>query len=381
MSGHLLGVAAVAALAAAGFVRKGSLSERPPVTNEDLADALRAYRPPVGSAARRKSVEVSPQDLPGQIRLPGFTDEELVRLGLAKMKADPQPVKKRSRKKRPVDLEADMDRSAEEALNDEMSALAVLELQRQAAHALHEQGRRAQRQGSSPQPRSKQSPESDGPWELFLRSNPSDVSDQVLVALLLADGTGDPMERARVLLDQAMGSLGQLVEGSFGEEAGVPEATRARLIAAAELSRRAELRQMFTTPHKVTIEQPEQAAEFLRRMSRGPQEIVSALYMGGGRQVVGYRVIHKGGPRTTLIEPTEVFRPAIVLRAAGIIMAHQHPSGDPEPSMNDIAMTRRMVDLGQALGIPIDDSIVLGDHSFRSIRRMALVNFTPNRLS
>ena len=47
MSGHLLGIAAAAALAAAGFVRKGSLSERPPVTNEDLADALRAYRPPV----------------------------------------------------------------------------------------------------------------------------------------------------------------------------------------------------------------------------------------------------------------------------------------------------------------------------------------------
>ena len=379
MSGHLLGVAAVAALAAAGLVRKGSLSERAPVTNEDLAAALRAYRPPAGSASKRGGVvEVSPQDFPGQSRLPGFTDDELVKLGLARKKDEASSTKKRRSRKKPVDLDAEAERSAEEAMGEELSALASLELQRQAAEALREQSRRVRSQGAAPLPQ--RDPRGDGPWELFLRSNPSDVSDQVLVALLLADGTGDPMERARVLLDQAMGSLGQLVEGSFGEEAGVPEATRARLIAAAELSRRAELRQMFTTTHKVRVDGPERAVEFLRRMSRGPQEIVSAIYIGGDRQVIGYRVLHKGAPRLSLVDAGEVFRPAVVLRAASVIIAHQHPAGNSDPSTQDIELTRRLVQVGQVLQIPLEDHIVLGNDSHTSFRQNALVNFTPNRL-
>lgn len=379
MSGHLLGVAAVAALAAAGLARKGSLSERTPVTNEDLANALRAYRPPAGSAAKRgTAVEVSPQDFPGQSRLPGFTDDDLVRLGLARRKDEAPSTKKRRSRKKPVDANAEADLSAEQVLSQELSEMASLELQKQAAEALHEQSRRVRSQGAAPLPQ--RDPRGEGPWELFLRSNPSDVSDQVLVALLLADGTGDPMERARVLLDRSMGSLGQLVEGSFGEEAGVPEATRARLIAAAELSRRAELRQMFSVANKVRIDNPEMAADFLRRMSRGPQEIVSAIYIGWDRNVIGYRVIHKGAPRMVLVEPAEVFRPAIVLRAASIIMAHQHPSGEASPSGQDIAMTQRMVQLGQAINIPVEDHIVLGDSSYTSMRQMAVVNFTPNRL-
>lgn len=377
MSGHLLGIVATAALAAAGFARKGSLSVRSPVSNEELAAALRAYRPSSGSAAKRTVVEVSPQDFPGQSRLPGFTDEELIARGLARKKREASATKGGRSRKKPVDPDADAESAAEEALADELSVMASLELQKQAASALREQQQRVQRQSSEPSARD---PRNDGPWELFLRSNPSDVSDQVLVALLLADGTGDPMERARVLLDRSMGSLGQLVEGSFGEEAGVPEATRARLIAAAELSRRAELRQMFSVANKIRIDNPDMAADFLRRMSRGPQEILSAIYIGSDRNVIGYRVIHKGSPRMVLIEPAEVFRPAIVLRAASIIMAHQHPSGEASPSGQDIAMTQRMVQLGQAINIPVEDHIVLGDSSYTSMRQMGIVNFTPNRL-
>ena len=136
MSGHLLGVAAVAALAAAGLVRKGSLSERTPVTNEDLANALRAYRPPAGSAAKRgTAVEVSPQDFPGQSRLPGFTDDDLVRLGLARRKDEAPSTKKRRSRKKPVDANAEADLSAEQALSQELSEMASLEMQKQAAEA------------------------------------------------------------------------------------------------------------------------------------------------------------------------------------------------------------------------------------------------------
>jgi DNA repair protein RadC len=371
MSGHLLGIAAAAALAAAGLIRKGSAAALGPVTNEDLADALRAYRPPTGSAARRKA-EAFPQELPGQLRIPGFSDEELVRLGLAREKIEAQPPKKKPRRRRAVDLDAEADRIAEQVLVDEAASLAMLELQKQATEDLHEQGQRVRR-GLTLQPQ--RDPRSEGPWELFLRSNPSDVSDQVLVALLLADGTGDPMERARVLLDQAMGSLGQIVEGSFGEDAGVPEATRARLIAAAELSRRAELRQMFATKGRVKADSPESAVEFLRRMSSGPQEVASAIYLDSQGIVIGYRVLSRGSSKFTLVDPVEIFRPAVVLRARSVLLAHQHPSGDPQPSQPDISATRSLIEVGRALQIPLSDHIIVGNNSHFSIRANGLLPF------
>lgn len=373
MSGHLLGIAAAAAIAVAGFARKGSLSTPSTVTNEELAAALRAYRPLVGSAAKRDVAEISPQDFPGQERLPGFSDDDLVRLGLARKKDDVQPAKgKRSRKKL-ADLDAEVERSAGQTLDDELSALAGLELEKGAAAALHEQKRRVKTQAPKRRPRI--DPVSEGPWELFLRSNPSDVSDQILVALLLADGTGDPMERARILLEKSMGSIGQLIEGSFGADEDVPESTRARLIAAAELSRRAELRQMFSVKNKVAINNPDAAASFVRRMSRGPQEKMSAIYIGSSGYVIGYRSISIGSSKFVLIDAAEVFRPAVVLRASSVIMAHQHPSGDPEPSNDDIRVTRNLIEAGRSLQIPLSDHIIVGDNSYTSIRQRGLANF------
>lgn len=355
MNGQVLGVGAAALLVAAGLFRKKQAGS-PQRVNEDLAAALRAYRPPflVGSAARRKTTtQVSPQDTPGQERLPGFTDPDLIARGLMAPKGKQGAgASLRRRRVKPLDVEAQVQRKGREALDEEMEDLAVADLE-----AMAPQG--------EPQRRD------EGPWELFLRSVPGDVSDDILVALLLADGTGDPVLRARELLSRLRGALGQVVAGTFVEEVGGTPAAKARLIAAAELSRRATVRQMFGEGPKVVLDNPGLTAQFIRQMSQGPKEIVSAIYLNGRHEVLAYRVLHVGAPSVVLMDIPEILRPAVELRARNIIVGHNHPSGDPSPSSMDIAATMRLKQAASLLGMELVDHVIVGADGHYSFRQHA----------
>lgn len=351
MNGQVLGVGAAALLVAAGLFRKKQAGSRQRV-NEDLAEALRAYRPPfpVGSAAKRKAAkQVSPQDMPGQGRLPGFTDPELIARGLMTPKTQQSPAPPpRRRKVKPRDVEAQVQRRGREALDEEMEDLAVAGLDEVAP------------------PQSEPLRRDEGPWELFLRSVPGDVSDEILVALLLADGTGDPVLRARELLSRLQGSLGQVVAGTFVEEVGGTLAAKARLIAAAELSRRAAMRQFFSTESQVNLGGINDAVQFIRQMSLGPKEILSAIYLNANLDVIGYRVLSQGDSLMTVVSRIEILRPAVELRARFIIIGHQHPSGKPEPSNQDIQFTKLVKEAANALGITLSDHVIVGKDSHYS---------------
>lgn len=350
MNGQVLGVGAAALLVAAGLFRKRAGSRQR--INEDLAEALRAYRPPfpVGSAARRKAVkQISPQDMPGQGRLPGFTDPELIARGLMTPKTQQSPAPpSRRRKVKPGDVEAQVQRRGREALDEEMEDLAVAGLDEVAPP----QGAPLRRD--------------EGPWELFLRSVPGDVSDEILVALLLADGTGDPVLRARELLSRLQGSLGQVVAGTFVEEVGGTLAAKARLIAAAELSRRAAMRQFFSTESQVNLGRINDVVQFIRQMSQGPKETLSAIYLNSKLDVIGYRVLSQGDSMMTIVNQIEILRPAVELRARHIIMGHQHPSGRPEPSPQDIHFTKLVKEAAKTLGITLSDHVIVGRDSHYS---------------
>jgi DNA repair protein RadC len=75
----------------------------------------------------------------------------------------------------------------------------------------------------------------------------------------------------------------------------------------------------------------------------------------------------------TIVSPVEIFRPAIMLRATSIIMAHQHPSGDPEPSRQDMEATVRLKTIGDTIGISLTDHFVIGNNSYSSLRQMGLI--------
>jgi DNA repair protein RadC len=84
-------------------------------------------------------------------------------------------------------------------------------------------------------------------------------------------------------------------------------------------------------------------------------------------------VISAGSLNSTVVHPRDLFKVALMRNAAGVILAHNHPSGDPEPSDDDIALTKRLVSAGQILGIPVHDHVIVTERSFASLRARNLV--------
>jgi len=97
------------------------------------------------------------------------------------------------------------------------------------------------------------------------------------------------------------------------------------------------------------------------------QEEFHALVLNTRHRVVREVAVTRGILDASLIHPREVFRIAVVEGAAGVVLVHNHPSGDPTPSSEDRAVTRQLVEAGRALGIPVLDHVVIGDGTFRSV--------------
>ena len=139
------------------------------------------------------------------------------------------------------------------------------------------------------------------------------------------------------------------------------------------------LRELATNPMPCGGElccTPDDAYRILRPMMEGlRKEHFVAIYLDGRRRVAHVETISVGTLTSTLVHPREVFLPAIACSAASIIVAHNHPSGDPNPSPEDLALTRRLRDAGRLLGIELVDHIIVGKPaphraSFVSLKQM-----------
>jgi len=103
------------------------------------------------------------------------------------------------------------------------------------------------------------------------------------------------------------------------------------------------------------------------------QEHFSILALDNKARAVGFKSIFTGTANASLVHPREVFRAAIMLGACSIILAHNHPSGDPDPSDEDTQMTKRFVEAGRLLGIPVTDHIILGDGQAFSFKTSGMI--------
>ena len=99
-----------------------------------------------------------------------------------------------------------------------------------------------------------------------------------------------------------------------------------------------------------------------------PTEEFWVLLLDSKHRILGLAQVSVGSLSSSLVHPREVFGPAVRMGAAAVLCAHNHPSGDPEPSAEDVDVTRRLLDSGRLLGIPLLDHIVLGDGSYLSLR-------------
>lgn len=211
----------------------------------------------------------------------------------------------------------------------------------------------------------------DRPRERFLASGSDRVSTAELLALIL--GTGLPGRNATALAQHIIYSMGGIVALSQAgprELLGIPGiglARAARISAAFQLGRRAMEASMAEADH---VGDPVELYERLRlRMSGLTQEVFVVVALGTRGVILEELEVARGCLTGVDVHPREVFRPLIRLAAAAAVVAHNHPSGDCDPSPEDVAITYRLRDAGEVIGIPILDHIVIGAAGYTSMFR------------
>jgi DNA repair protein RadC len=215
------------------------------------------------------------------------------------------------------------------------------------------------------------------PRERMLTDGPAALSTAELLALLIRTGSRrrSALEVATELLC-AHGTVERLASASPHElcrTPGVGEVKALHLLAAFELGRRLAALPARSRP---VVRAPADAASLLMSDLRFQEtERFWTLLLNTKNEVLDRVEISKGGLASSPVHPREVFKAAVRLGAAGVILIHNHPSGDPTPSRADLAITGRLGRAGALMGIPIIDHIIVGDGSFVSLREHgALLN-------
>lgn len=225
----------------------------------------------------------------------------------------------------------------------------------------------------------KESPEQDRPRERLLAHGVERLTNSELVAILIRSGRpGESAVMAGQRVAKAFdGRLEDLPGAGRGElkqiSPAVEKTAYCQIMAGIELGRRVAA----LSDRKITVKisSSSEAIEFCQRFfSRlvvdGKQEEFHIVTLDTKNQVIDTHQITVGTLDASLVHPREVFRPAIKDAASSVILVHNHPSGDPTPSREDIAVTQRLTDSGKLIGIDVLDHIVLGRKSSVSIQEM-----------
>ncbi|KEO82685.1 DNA repair protein RadC [Tumebacillus flagellatus] len=213
-------------------------------------------------------------------------------------------------------------------------------------------------------------PEEDRPRERLRQVGPEQMSNAELLAILLR--TGSRGRSAVNLAEQVLkrfGSIRELLHADLQELTEIPGvglAKAAQLKAAIEVGRRIARFSQSSAPQFLTAQD---AAEYMMdRLQFQLKEHFVALHLDAKRRLIGEEIVSVGTLDGTVAHPREIFKTAIKRSASAIICLHNHPSGDPTPSYEDLEVTRRLVECGRILGVDVLDHIVIGSHSYCSMR-------------
>jgi len=205
---------------------------------------------------------------------------------------------------------------------------------------------------------------------IYLTLDPELVPDELLVGVLISGATkGDPVAVARKMISEADGDLSRLSRVIF-RVGGVSQVGRARLGASVELARRTEYRSATSAVDR--IGGADDAVRVLRSMATGPNEKLVGLYVDRRMRVIGTRVLSVGNMGHTIVDPRSVLLPAMEMNAYGVVLAHQHPSGDPQPSNADVEVSKRVGEAAAVLGMELIDHVVVAANRHRSLRELGL---------
>jgi DNA repair protein RadC len=217
-------------------------------------------------------------------------------------------------------------------------------------------------------------PTGERPRERLIRAGEGALSTSELLAIILRTGTGGEsvLDMASRLLSY-YGGLAGLARASFAEleaERGMGEAKTSQLKAAIELGRR----MLLSSPEdRFLVRSPSDVAQLLMaEMAHLQQEHFQVLYLDTRNRLLGSETVYVGSLNASHIRVAEVFRDAVKRNCAAIIVAHNHPSGDPTPSPEDVEVTRQLVAAGNLLDIEVLDHLIIGQQRFVSLRERGL---------
>jgi len=214
----------------------------------------------------------------------------------------------------------------------------------------------------------------DRPRERLAQAGPEALSNAELMAILLRVGMrGENVVRLAERLLSKNGGLAGLLRLSYTDLCnvkGIGPAKAAQLKAAVELGKRLAA---ASPQEKPVIDSPAAAANLVMYEMRAlEQEEVRVILLDTRNRWLKTVEVYKGSLNTSMIRVGELFHEAVKQSAASIIVVHNHPSGDPSPSPDDVAVTRLMVEAGRLLDIPVHDHIVIGNQRFVSLKERGL---------
>lgn len=218
-------------------------------------------------------------------------------------------------------------------------------------------------------------PETERPRERLARLGAEALSEQELLCCILGRGiAGESVLVTAQRLLQRFGSVRDLAEASVEQLAqvrGVGAAKAVQLKAAVELARRVALP---SNGPATIIDSPEAAAALVRpQLIDKKKEHFVALLLDNRHSLIRLAEISVGSLSASLVHPRELFKEAIAASAAAIILVHNHPSGDPQPSDHDVALTKQLLQAGKLLGIEVVDHLIVAARGTVSLKAVGLI--------
>ncbi len=218
-------------------------------------------------------------------------------------------------------------------------------------------------------------PAGERPYERCARLGPEALRDEELLSVIIRTGSRglNSLETARRVLalnypgDGLLG-LCHLSLADLEKVDGIGTVKGIQLLCVGELSRR--ISQRYAVSQIEAFDGPEQVVNYyMESMRHQEQEMFYAMFLDTKKRLIRDVLISKGTVNASLATPREIFIEALRYRAVGIILVHNHPSGDPAPSRADCLLTQRVKEAGSVIGIQLLDHIVIGDNAYSSFRK------------
>jgi DNA repair protein RadC len=218
-------------------------------------------------------------------------------------------------------------------------------------------------------------PRSERPRERLQKFGPEALSAQELLALII--GRGIPKKSVMNIAQELLAkfgnvkAIGQATIEELSQIKGIGLAKAAQIKASFELGRREELEPELKN---FDIKDPESVVKAIRASIKDKaKEHFKLILLNPRNKIIGISTISIGTLNASLVHPREVFKDAIMHTAASVVLAHNHPSGDPEPSEDDITITKRLIEAGKILGVEVIDHIIVGKNGFFSFKEKGLI--------